>query len=86
MTDKEQVQAPTTAPVSEPAPAPAPALPDYFTDPNAVLGDTSATWRYGKPPDYSNTRKVFAESKSHTLLSPPYTRSPASFCKAVWKQ
>ncbi|KAH8198880.1 hypothetical protein TruAng_006933 [Truncatella angustata] len=41
----------------------APALPDYMTDPNAVLGDIEASWRYGKPPDYTNTRRVFAETK-----------------------
>jgi len=44
-----------------PAEAP-PALPDYLLDPNAVLKDT-ANWRYGKAPDYSNTRKVYNESK-----------------------
>ncbi|KAL9601186.1 MAG: hypothetical protein Q9219_002686 [cf. Caloplaca sp. 3 TL-2023] len=49
----------------EPAPAPAPALPDYLLDPNAVLKD-AAEWRYGKPPDYSNTRKVWQETKHHT--------------------
>lgn len=37
-------------------------LPDYLTDPNAVLGDKVNSWRYGKPPDYSNTRKVQADS------------------------
>ena len=50
-------QAPT-----EPA---APALPDYVTDPDAVLKDT-ADWRYGRAPDYSKTRKVYAETKSMT--------------------
>ena len=49
---------------SEAAPAAAPELPDYLFDPNAVLKDTSAKWRHGQPPDYSNTRKVFEESKS----------------------
>lgn len=43
---------------------PAPALPDYLTNPDAVLGDKDAKWRYGRAPDYSKTRKVFAESKS----------------------
>ncbi|KAI5916982.1 hypothetical protein F4810DRAFT_718895 [Camillea tinctor] len=37
-------------------------LPDYMTDPNAVLCD-NAEWRYGKAPDYTKTRKFFAESK-----------------------
>jgi hypothetical protein len=39
------------------------ALPSYMTDPNAVLNDSTATWRFGKTPDYSKTRKVFAETK-----------------------
>ncbi|KFZ20153.1 hypothetical protein V502_03320 [Pseudogymnoascus sp. VKM F-4520 (FW-2644)] len=49
---------------SEAAPAAAPELPDYLFDPNAVLKDTSAKWRHGQPPDYSNTRKVFEETKT----------------------
>ncbi|KAF2499170.1 hypothetical protein BU16DRAFT_547598 [Lophium mytilinum] len=53
-----------SAEVETPAVDPTPALPDYLTDQNAVLGDVEATWRYGKPPDYSNTRKVFEETKS----------------------
>lgn len=48
----------------EAPPAAAPELPDYLLDPNAVLNDTSANWRYGQPPDYSGTRKVYGESKS----------------------
>lgn len=40
---------------------PAPAIPDYLSDPNAVLKDT-AEWRYGKAPDYSNTRNVYEQS------------------------
>lgn len=39
-----------------------PGLPDYLLSPNAVLSDI-AQWRYGKAPDYSNTRRVFAESE-----------------------
>lgn len=42
-------------------PVPAPALPDYLSDPNAVLKDPSK-WRYGKAPDYSKTRTVFEQS------------------------
>ena len=42
--------------------AEAPALPDYMLDPNAVLGDNSAEWRYGRAPDYSNTRNVYEQS------------------------
>jgi hypothetical protein len=51
-----------TADVQQPQ-EPAAALPDYLTNPNAVLGDKDAKWRYGRAPDYSKTRKVFAESK-----------------------
>jgi hypothetical protein len=59
-TDTQEVP-PTDA--HPPADAPAPELPDYMTDANAVLGDTTVAWRYGKPPDYTKTRKVYAESK-----------------------
>ncbi|KAK7956847.1 uncharacterized protein PG986_006069 [Apiospora aurea] len=38
-------------------------LPDYMTDPNAVLGDVDAEWRHGQPPDYSKTRKAFEQAK-----------------------
>ncbi|KAK9353693.1 hypothetical protein V1505DRAFT_353482 [Lipomyces doorenjongii] len=40
-----------------------PTIPDYAGDPNAVLNDTNAVWRHGDPPNYSNTRKVFEETK-----------------------
>lgn len=48
---------------SSPAPKKEPeaATPDYLTDPNAVLRD-EANWRYGRAPDYSNTREVFKQS------------------------
>lgn len=58
----------TQAPPTEPAPT----LPDYLTDPDAVLKDAQAKWRYGRAPDYSKTRKVFAESK-------PTSGSPLCF-------
>jgi hypothetical protein len=51
----------TPVDVAPPA-EPTPALPDYVTDPDAVLKD-KANWRYGRAPDYSKTRKVFAESE-----------------------
>jgi len=44
-------------------PEPAPGLPDYVLDPNAVLKDNEAKWRYGRAPDYSKTRQVYSESK-----------------------
>lgn len=49
------------------------ALPDYMTDPDAVLRDLNCQWRYGRPPDYSKTRLVFEESKrtSHEKGSLP---------------
>ncbi|KAE9992795.1 hypothetical protein EG327_007719 [Venturia inaequalis] len=68
-------------PIDPPAPteketastAEAPALPGFYTDPNFVLGNSSAAWRYGKPPDYSKTRRLFAETKSqnHSANSLP---------------
>ena len=51
---------------------PAPGLPDYLTNPNAVLGDT-AEWRYGRAPDYSNTRTVF-ENSEYSNYTSPYAR------------
>lgn len=45
---------------SEPAQEAA-GTPDYLLDPNAVLGDDNAKWRYGRAPDYSKTRKVYEE-------------------------
>ncbi|SPO04363.1 uncharacterized protein DNG_07048 [Cephalotrichum gorgonifer] len=41
-----------------------PALPDVVLNPDAVLGDSEAAWRYGRAPDYSKTRKFYAEGKS----------------------
>ena len=38
-------------------------IPDYVLDPNAVLHDTDAAWRYGKPPDYTKTRDYYERSK-----------------------
>ncbi|CAE7024387.1 hypothetical protein CFE70_003454 [Pyrenophora teres f. teres 0-1] len=49
-----------------PAQDAAAALPDYLSNPDAVLGDKDARWRYGRAPDYSKTRKVFSETKQMT--------------------
>ncbi|KAL9059353.1 MAG: hypothetical protein Q9162_001222 [Coniocarpon cinnabarinum] len=49
---------------------PPPALPDYLTNPNAVLGDVEASWRYGQPPDYSKTRSYFEARESEIHLRP----------------
>lgn len=40
-----------------------PAVPDYLASPNAVFGDEGVQWRYGRAPDYTKTRKVWAEGK-----------------------
>ncbi|KAI1124020.1 hypothetical protein F5Y10DRAFT_269496 [Nemania abortiva] len=39
-------------------------LPDYMTNPNAVLNDVDAEWRYKQPPDYGKTRKYYSETKT----------------------
>lgn len=40
-----------------------PALPDFMSDPNAVLKDVGAHWRNTQPPDYTKTRKFYSETK-----------------------
>ncbi|KAK2812246.1 hypothetical protein FQN50_001604 [Emmonsiellopsis sp. PD_5] len=40
-------------------------IPDYMLDPDATLKDSEAQWRYNRPPDYSKTRKFFAETKHY---------------------
>lgn len=40
-----------------------PKIPDYLASPNAVFGDEGVAWRYGRAPDYTKTRKVWAEGK-----------------------
>ncbi|CAD0097613.1 unnamed protein product [Aureobasidium mustum] len=53
-----------TAEVQQPVQdKPEPSIPDYLADPDAVLKDTQSKWRYGRAPDYSKTRKVYAESE-----------------------
>ncbi|KAI5370140.1 Putative NTF2-like domain superfamily protein [Septoria linicola] len=39
-------------------------IPDYLASPNAVFGDKGVQWRYGRAPDYTKTRKVWAEGKT----------------------
>ncbi|KAK1146786.1 hypothetical protein N8T08_002547 [Aspergillus melleus] len=39
-------------------------LPDYVLDPNAVLKDTDAAWRYGRVPDYSKTRAFYEQTRT----------------------
>ena len=40
----------------------APPVPDYMLDPDAIVKD-DVTWRYGQPPDYSKTRRIYRESE-----------------------
>ncbi|KAK4448847.1 hypothetical protein QBC34DRAFT_100336 [Podospora aff. communis PSN243] len=48
-------------------------LPDYVLDHNAVTKDEGVNWRHGRAPDYTNTRKVWAETKkaNHEAASLP---------------
>lgn len=62
-----------------PAQEAAPALPDYLTNPDAVLGDEDAKWRYGRAPDYSKTRKVFAESELLHMVAKLQVRRSAPY-------
>jgi hypothetical protein len=39
-------------------------LPDFMTNPNAVLGDTEDEWRYGRIPDYNKVNAAFDKGKS----------------------
>lgn len=55
---------------------PAPAVPDYLATPNAVFGDEGVQWRYGKAPDYSKTRKVWAEGKKRSQSFPLQPHPP----------
>lgn len=59
-------------------------LPDYVLDENAVLKDAAAKWRHGRAPDYSKTRKVYAESTSLSspLPIPHHTNPPLPAKKA----
>ena len=42
---------------------PSSATPDYLLSPNAVFSDQGVEWRYGKPPDYTKTRKEWERSE-----------------------
>ena len=37
-------------------------LPDFMTNPNAVMED-AATWRHSQPPNYSNTNRKYMRGK-----------------------
>lgn len=57
MAEPDAQQTPEAA-IAEPAPA---LIPDYCLSPNAVFADQGVQWRYGRAPDYTNTRGVWAE-------------------------
>ena len=44
-------------------------LPDFMTDPNAVLKDKDHQWRYGRVPDYSKVNKAFEEGNNNIYTS-----------------
>ncbi|CDS11191.1 hypothetical protein LRAMOSA03454 [Lichtheimia ramosa] len=41
-------------------------LPDFMTDPNAVLNDTEFEWRYGRVPSYTKVNEAYEQEKSIT--------------------
>ncbi|ORZ13967.1 hypothetical protein BCR42DRAFT_483146 [Absidia repens] len=41
-------------------------LPDFMTDPNAVLNDTEHEWRYGRVPDYKKVNQAYDLEKTVT--------------------
>lgn len=43
-------------------------LPDFMTDPNAVLNDKDHEWRYNIVPDYSKANALYAEGEFHLSL------------------
>lgn len=36
-------------------------LPDFMTDPNAVLNDTEFEWRYGRVPSYTKVNEAYEQ-------------------------
>lgn len=38
-------------------------LPDFMTNPNAVLGDKDDEWRYNRIPDYTKVNAAYDEGK-----------------------
>lgn len=38
-------------------------LPDFMTNPNAVLGDKDDEWRYNRIPDYTKVNATYEEGK-----------------------
>lgn len=45
-------------------------VPDYASNPNAVLAD-NVKWRFNHTPNYSRARKLFNEGASSLFTRPP---------------
>jgi hypothetical protein len=43
-------------------------LPDFMTDPNAVLNDKDHEWRYNRVPDYKKVNAAYEEGKQKSLV------------------
>lgn len=44
-------------------------LPDFMTNPNAVLNDKDHKWRYGIVPDYSKVNAAYEEGEWQKLFT-----------------
>lgn len=49
-------------------------LPDFMTNPNAVLNDKDHEWRYGIIPDYSKANAAYEEGVKIKLWSKNYLK------------
>lgn len=45
-------------------------LPDFMTDPNAVLNDKDHEWRYNRVPDYKKVNAAYDEGKVYQYSYP----------------
>lgn len=43
-------------------------LPDFMTDPNAVLKDTEHEWRYKRVPDYKKVNEAYEQGNCYLCL------------------
>lgn len=48
-------------------------LPDFMTNPNAVLNDTEHEWRYGRVPDYKKVNEAYELGKSFYMDEAAHT-------------
>lgn len=42
-------------------------LPDFMTDPNAVLNDKNHEWRYNRVPDYKKVNETYDQGKEKNM-------------------